>query len=104
MLARSPGSLVVRSRRSGDLLLDRLDRPSCVPVVPATCSPGRHFLADVDPSTCITKPCQALLGKTHDRNIKVEANLDNYTNFVSINKEIEILGEKLRGIMLEDEA
>ena len=45
-----------------------------------------------------------LLGKTHDRNIKVEANLDNYTNFVSINKEIEILGEKLRGIMLEDEA
>lgn len=35
---------------------------------------------------------------------KVEANLDNCAEFVSINKEIEILGEKLRGIMVEDEA
>lgn len=35
---------------------------------------------------------------------KVEANLDNCADFVSINKEIEILGEKLRGITLEDEA
>ena len=34
---------------------------------------------------------------------KVEANLDNCTEFVSINKEIEILGERLRGIILEDE-
>ena len=34
----------------------------------------------------------------------MEANLDNYTNFVSINKEIEILGDKLQGIMLEAEA
>jgi len=34
----------------------------------------------------------------------VEANLDNYTDFVSINKEIEILGEKLRDITLEDKA
>jgi len=36
--------------------------------------------------------------------VKVEANLDNCADFVSINKEIEILGEKLRGITLEDEA
>ena len=59
MLARSPGSLVVRSCRSGDLLPDRLDRPPCVPVVPSTYLLGRHSLADVDPSTYITKPCQA---------------------------------------------
>ncbi len=59
MLARSPGSLVVRSCRSGDLLPDRLDRPPCVPVVLTTCLPGQHFLANVDPSTYITKPCQA---------------------------------------------
>jgi len=36
--------------------------------------------------------------------VKVEANLDNHADFVFINKEIEILGEKLRGIILEDEA
>ncbi len=35
---------------------------------------------------------------------KVEANLDNCADFVFINKEIEMLGEKLRGITLEDEA
>ena len=35
---------------------------------------------------------------------KVESNLDNCADFVSINKEIEILREKLRGIMVEDEA
>ena len=35
---------------------------------------------------------------------KIESNLDNCVDFVSINKEIEILGEKLRGIMVEDEA
>ena len=35
---------------------------------------------------------------------KVEANLDDCADFVSINKEIEMLGEKLRGITLEDEA
>ncbi|KAL2037958.1 hypothetical protein N7G274_009177 [Stereocaulon virgatum] len=35
---------------------------------------------------------------------KVEANLDNCADFVSINKGVEILGEKLRGITLEDKA
>jgi len=34
----------------------------------------------------------------------VEANLDNYADFIFINKEIEMLEEKLRGIILEDEA
>jgi len=60
MLDRSPGSLrraLLSFRRPA--YLDRLDRSSCVPVVPATRLPGRHFLADVDPSTCITKLCQA---------------------------------------------
>ena len=35
---------------------------------------------------------------------KVEADLDNYSEFTSVNKEIEILGEKFRGIKTEDEA
>lgn len=35
---------------------------------------------------------------------KVEANLDNGADFIFINKEIEMLGEKLRGITAEDEA
>lgn len=35
---------------------------------------------------------------------KVEADLDNCSDFISINKEIEVLGEKLRGITTEDEA
>ena len=35
---------------------------------------------------------------------KVEANLESYTDFVFINKEIEILGEKLRYITKEDKA
>ena len=34
---------------------------------------------------------------------KVEVNLNNCVDFVFINKKIEILGEKLRDITLEDE-
>lgn len=35
---------------------------------------------------------------------KVEADLDNCPDFISVSKEIEMLGEKLRGITTEDEA
>ena len=35
---------------------------------------------------------------------KVEADLDNYSEFISVNQEIEMLGEKLRAIKREDEA
>ncbi|KAL2043541.1 hypothetical protein N7G274_003848 [Stereocaulon virgatum] len=35
---------------------------------------------------------------------KVEADLDNCSEFISVNQEIEMLGEKLRGIKTEDEA
>lgn len=35
---------------------------------------------------------------------KVEADLDNCSEFISVNKEIEMLGEKFRGIKIEDEA
>ena len=35
---------------------------------------------------------------------KVEADLDNCSDFVSINKEIDMLGEKLRRITIDDEA
>ena len=34
----------------------------------------------------------------------MEADLNNYSEFISVNKEIEILGEKLRGIKIEDKA
>ncbi|KAL2054829.1 hypothetical protein ABVK25_005133 [Lepraria finkii] len=35
---------------------------------------------------------------------KVEADLNNYPDFISISEEIEILGEKLRGITTKDKA
>ena len=35
---------------------------------------------------------------------KVEADLDSYSDFISINKEIDMLGEKLRRITTDDEA